>query len=489
MLDLFYCLVCLIALPWVALRRLSGGRPVAAPWRRAIGPRPACSRNAGEADGNLSDAPMKFGRGDRPTPSPASGAPAGPARIWLHGVSVGEVNLLHRLAASLRLDAAAAGEPEPECVVSSSTTTGLALAEARFGVELVFPAPLDFSWAVARSLDAVAPDLLVLGELEIWPNLLAAAAGRGIPVVVANGRLSPRSFRGYRRLAWVTGPAFGRLTMVLARSEQDAGRFRTLGARHVEVTGSMKFDGVEGDRLAPEVRRLADLAGIADEPVFLAGSTQAPEEAAAIEAFLSARGGEPRLRLVIVPRHVERAGEVAALLDRSGLRWRLRSRLQEEGPDPLSPVILVDTTGELAHWWGLATVAFVGGSLDGRRGGQNMLEPAAYGAAVCFGPHTQNFREEAGMLTAARAAEVVADPRALQDFVCRCLADPIAAAAMGQRARELVARQRGAVSRTARRILEILSDRRTASVSVAGTGPPAARGRLRHTDTGPGAER
>jgi 3-deoxy-D-manno-octulosonic-acid transferase len=444
MLDLVYCVACLVALPWVVWRRVSGGRPVAAPVRRAIGTAPALPR------------PIDRAAPDRTTAG--SARPAGRSRIWLHGVSVGEVHLLHRLAEALGHQARTTGRDEPEWVVSSATTTGLALAEARFGRDRVFPAPLDFSWAVARTLDAVVPDLLVLGELEIWPNLLAAAARRRVPVAVANGRLSERSFRGYRRLGSIARLAFGRLTLVLARSEEDAGRFRSLGAAAVEVTGSMKFDGVEGDRLAGAVRRLADLSGIGDEPVFVAGSTQSPEESAALEAFEAAREIDPRLRLVIVPRHVERCGEVASLLDRSGHRWQLRSRLETAGADPSARVLLVDTTGELAHWWGLATVAFVGGSLDGRRGGQNMLEPAAYGAAVCFGPHVRNFREEAAMLVAARAAETVADRGALSAFVRRCLVDPIAAAAMGERARNLVVRQRGAVARTALAMLELLAD-------------------------------
>lgn len=428
MLDLLYCLACLVALPWVAWRRLSGGRPVAHPVRRAVGTAPTANR-----------------RSDRP-------------RIWLHGVSVGEVHLLHRLSTALPLHPGLASGVDLDCVISSATTTGLELARSRFGQERTFPAPLDFSWAVNRSLDLVDPDLIVLGELEIWPHLLSSAASRKIPIVVANGRLSERSLRGYRRLAFVSRRAFECLTLVLARSEEDASRFRSLGARRVEVTGSMKFDGVEGDRNSAEVKRLAAVAGFGKGPVFVAGSTQSPEESFALESFEVAVAIDPSLRLVIVPRHVERAGEIASLLDRSGHRWQLRSRLEAEAPDPLARILLVDTTGELSHWWGLADVAFVGGSLDGRRGGQNMLEPAAYGAAVCFGPHTRNFREETGMLVSAGAAEVVEDQRSLTAFLVRCLKDPEAARAVGDRARSLVARQRGAVSKTAVRVLEILNE-------------------------------
>jgi 3-deoxy-D-manno-octulosonic-acid transferase len=420
LLDLAYLLLVMAALPWVAWRRRLGGRPVAAPWQRFTGSIP-------------------------PLPEPA-----GRRRVWLHGVSVGEVQLLASLAGELRRQTVSAGEPV-ECVASSSTTTGLALAQERFGRERVFPCPLDFTWAVTRTLRRVQPDLLLLGELELWPNLLAAAARHGVPVVVANARMSERSFRGYRRIAPVARRMLGRLSLVAARSEADAGRFRDLGAHDVTVTGSLKFDGVAGDRAAPEVATLRSLAGIGlGTPVFLAGSTQDPEERLALATFRDLADEHPSLRLVIVPRHVERADEIGSMLDRSGLAWRRRSRLAREGGEPPARVLLVDTTGELAWWWGTATIAFVGGSLDGRRGGQNMLEPAAYGAAVCFGPHTRNFRDEVRLLLAADAARVVADGPALTAFVARCLRETSWAAELGTRAAALVASHRGSTAQTAR---------------------------------------
>ena len=420
-LDAVYLLVAMLALPWVAWRKLSGGRPVAAPWRRFTG------------------------TVDVPPAAP------GDRRIWLHGVSVGEVNLLHRLAEEIRrVDSGIA------CVVSSSTTTGLELATARFGKDRAFPCPLDFSWAVKRAIDQVQPDLIVLGELELWPNLLGIAHARGIPVVVANGRMSDRSFRGYRRLGGVARRMLSRLDVVLARSEEDATRFRSLGARSVEVTGSMKFDGVAGDRKATSVRDLATLAGLGDAPVFVAGSTQAPEELLSLEAFLAASREHPRLRLLIVPRHVERSAEVAGLLEAKGVRWQKRSRLEADGADPQARVLLVDTTGELSRWWGTATLAFVGGSLDGKRGGQNMLEPAAYGVPICFGPHTWNFREAVAMLLAAGGAEVVHDGRELEAFVQRAVADRSWSDSLASAARSLVEANRGAVRRTAERVVDRL---------------------------------
>jgi 3-deoxy-D-manno-octulosonic-acid transferase len=430
LLDVLYLVAFVVLLPWMAWRKLSGGRPVAAPWQRFAGAIPPLPRRAGVA------------------------------RIWLHGVSVGEVQLLASLAEEIGRQADAAGRAV-ECVASSSTTTGLDVAMRRFGADRVFPCPLDFTWAVNRTFDRIRPDLLVLGELELWPNLLAGARRRGVPVVVANARMSERSARGYARIAPLVRRMLGNVSLVLARSQEDADRFAANGAREVIVTGSMKFDGVKGDRAAAEIERLRRLAGIAAaDVVFLAGSTQAPEEQLAVDAYRAAAVAHPELRLVIVPRHVERAAEIATLLDRSGLPWQLRSRLGvPDEPEPAAPrarVLLVDTTGELGWWWGTATIAFVGGSLDGKRGGQNMLEPAAYGAAVAFGPHTRNFKDEVRRLLAADAALVVGDGAALAAFVKRCLDEPDFATGIGGRAAALVASQRGSRALTADAIIRRL---------------------------------
>lgn len=434
LLNAVYLMAFVFVLPWVAWRRLSGGRPVAAPWMRFTGGIPPLPRRS-----------------------------AGVSRIWFHGVSVGEVQLLSVLAAEIRRQADAAGR-SVDCVISSSTTTGLDVAAKRFGTDHTFPCPLDFTWAVNRVLDRVRPDLLVLGELELWPNLLACVYARNIPVVVANARMSEKSAKGYSRIRPIVRRMLGNISLVIARSQADADRFASFsapGGTEVVVTGSMKFDGVQGDRNATDVCRLRTLAGFRnDDVVFLAGSTQAPEEQLALDAFQAASKSHPRLRLVIVPRHVERTPEIAALLDRSGLAWQLRSRLDNssgsESPGRQPRVLLVDTTGELGWWWGTATIAFVGGSLDGKRGGQNMLEPAAYAAAVSFGPHTRNFRDEVGRLLSAEAAVVVADGPELTDFVRRCLQNEGFAAALGRRAAALVASQRGSTAATATAVFEKL---------------------------------
>ncbi|HEY1784619.1 MAG TPA: glycosyltransferase N-terminal domain-containing protein, partial [Pirellulales bacterium] len=290
-----------------------------------------------------------------------------------------------------------------------------------------------------------------LAELELWPNLIGAARAQGAGVAVVNGRLSDRSFRGYRRIRWLLRPVLGQLNVVAAQNQEYADRFVALGvpAARVVVTGSVKFDGCQSDRQNPATRALARLAGITDQDVvFLAGSTQEPEEALALQTFRQLSPRFPRLRLVLVPRHAERFDAVAEMLSRSGLPWRRRTQLDVVIPYGQPPgVLLVDRIGELGAWWGLARIAFVGGSL-GTRGGQNMIEPAAYGAAVSFGPRTRNFRDVVAALLSADAAEVVADGNALTAFARQCLEDPAYALELGRRARRVVLDNQGATTRT-----------------------------------------
>jgi 3-deoxy-D-manno-octulosonic-acid transferase len=364
--------------------------------------------------------------------------------IWFHAVSVGEVNLLAPLLAKL-----AATHPDCECVVSTTTMTGYALANKKYSGTTVFYCPLDFSWAVRNALTRIRPTALVLAELELWPNLVRLVHAAGVRVAIVNGRLSDRSFRGYRRARWLIAPLLLRLDLIAAQNDEYANRFLALGARPdaVQVTGSIKFDGAQADRANPATRRLANLAAFSpDDFVFLAGSTQEPEETLAIQTFRALSPEHPRLRLVIAPRHPERFAEVAALLDACGLAWQKRSELLIARRAD-ARILLVDTVGELGAWWGTASVGFVGGSLSSR-GGQNMIEPAAYGAPICFGPNTQNFRDVVAALVATDAAVVVRSGEELTAFVRRTLDDQAFAAGLGGRARDLVAQQRGATDRT-----------------------------------------
>jgi 3-deoxy-D-manno-octulosonic-acid transferase len=378
--------------------------------------------------------------------------------VWLHAVSVGEVNLLAPLVRMIKQK-----QPDWECVISTTTKTGMALAKKKYAGHTVFYCPLDFTWAVNAAMLRIRPDVLVLAELELWPNLIWAARRHLARTAVINGRLSHRSFQGYGRVRWLVSRLLSQIDVLAVQDESYAKRFRALGARPeaVHVTGSMKYDGAQTDRNNGATRRLAALAGIApDDTVFLAGSTQEPEESIALEVFRRLSSDWPQLRLIIVPRHPERFESVARMLDASGIAWQRRTELEagsrKQGAgstrsgSPLSAahsVLLVDAVGELSAWWGTAQIGFVGGSL-GNRGGQNMIEPAAYGVAISFGPNTSNFRDIVAALERRDAAVIVADQEELLAFVRDCLLNPAIADLRGQRAASLVREQLGATEQT-----------------------------------------
>lgn len=366
--------------------------------------------------------------------------------LWLHAVSVGEVLLLRPLVAELQRR-----RPDWDVVISTTTSTGLEVARRTFPELVTFYAPLDFSWAVRRALDRIRPTTLVLVETELWPNLIRAASGRGARVAVINGRLSRKSHRGYRRFRRLLAPTLLRLDAVAAQSEESAGRFLDLGIPpdRLAVTGSIKYDGLEADRGAPKVREARRALGLdgAEGPIFVAGSTMDGEESAALHAYQRARAEHPGLRLVIVPRHPERGAELVRMIEGRGeVVWR-RS-VEERPPGSRSAVLLIDSVGELSGIWGLADVAFVGGSLYPGRGGQNMMEPSAFGASVLFGPHTSNFREAVEGLLERGAARVVRSEADLAEVLRLELADPGAMRTRGALARRFVLAQRGATERT-----------------------------------------
>jgi 3-deoxy-D-manno-octulosonic-acid transferase len=367
--------------------------------------------------------------------------------LWFHAVSVGEVLLLKPILAEL-----ARRRPGWEVVISTTTHTGLAVARRTFPDHVTFYAPLDFSWATRRAVARVRPTVLALVELELWPNLVRSAKLAGARVAIVNGRLSRRSHRGYRRLRRPLGPTFRWIDTVAAQTEEYAARFVDLGVpRHrVRVTGSVKYDGLETNRDNPRTIDLRRALGLsASDLVFVAGSTMEGEEAAALSAYRAARIEHPGLRLVLVPRHADRFEPVAAWLRQQGVGVVRRSqgytpKWQCEPP----PVVLVDTIGELSAVWGLADVAFVGGSLRAGRGGQNMMEPAAFGASVIFGPHTENFRDTVEQLLNHGGARQVADAEGLTRALIEDLDDPETAAERGAAGRAFVLAQHGAADRT-----------------------------------------
>ncbi len=414
-LNLIYLLLILLSLPWLLWQAVSKGK-----YREGY-------------------ASKLWGLVPRRMPADTKNA-----CLWLHAVSVGEVNLLAPLLKRIEAE-----RPDWQCVISTTTMTGMALARKKYPRNMVFYCPLDFSWAVAAAMRRIRPDALVLAELELWPNLIRAARRFGARVAVVNGRLGEKSFRGYRRIRPFVARLLRQIDLLAVQDETCAERFRTLGARPetICVTGSMKYDGAPTDRQNAATQRLAALAGfLPDDIVLLAGSTQEPEEAMALDTFRDLIDEWPQLRLVVVPRHPDRFEAVAKLLDASSVPWQRRTamRCEDAGDDR---VLLVDVVGELGAWWGTADIAFVGGSM-GSRGGQNMIEPAAYGAAVSFGPNTWNFRDIVAAMLSHDAAVVVNDAEEFSAFVRRCLEQPEYAAALGRRAQSLVRSQIGATERT-----------------------------------------
>jgi 3-deoxy-D-manno-octulosonic-acid transferase len=366
--------------------------------------------------------------------------------LWFHAVSVGEVLQLEPVLRELR-----SRLPAVEFVISTTTPTGRSVAEAKFPEDAVCYFPLDFSWAVREAVARIRPTAIVLVELELWPNFILHARATGIQIALINGRLSERSLRGYRRLRPLVARLLGHLDAIAVQNPTYAKRFAELGAprSRLSITGSIKFDRVTTNRDNPKTAELRNAFGILQtDQVFVAGSTQETEESAAIDAYLALRDRFPNLRLMLVPRHKERFEEVARLVVSRGLPLCRRT-------DPAAgsqranvrPILLLDTLGELAACWGLADIAFVGGSLT-TRGGQNMIEPAGYGATVLFGPNTQNFRDVVELLLSADAARVVRSGDELTAAVGDCLVHPERAREQGARAQQLVLTQQGATQRT-----------------------------------------
>ena len=358
--------------------------------------------------------------------------------VWLHAVSVGE-----SVAALPLLEALIAQHGERRVWVTTTTPTGSERVQAALGARVIHTyAPYDLPWIVARFLARARPQQVVVMETELWPNLFAALKARGIPLTIANARLSPRSFKGYGRVAGFARSVLGCVTTVAAQSPLDAERFTALGAPKVQAIGNLKFDLALPASPAPlsaEVRALT--AG----PVWAAVSTHSGEEAIAIAAHRQLLAEHPDALLVLVPRHPQRFDEVAALLQASGLPFARRSAMSAS---PVA-VLLGDSMGEVMAYLAAAQLAFVGGSLV-PVGGHNVLEPAALGLPVLFGPHMHNFLPARELLLGADAAREVADA----DSLCSALRDwlPNAAnaaetAARSQRARAAIAANRGALQR------------------------------------------
>ncbi|HUG37796.1 MAG TPA: 3-deoxy-D-manno-octulosonic acid transferase [Candidatus Limnocylindrales bacterium] len=367
--------------------------------------------------------------------------PAEP-RCWIHAVSVGEALTAQPLVEGIRRR-----WPDLSIVLTTVTPTGARVVADRMG-DLVTHRyfPLDLPGPVRRTLGSVGPQFFVGMETELWPNFLRALERRGIPSMIANGRISDRSFRRYRLIRPLLGAVLRRVSLFAMQSAEDARRIIALGAppERVVVTGSLKTDQEPEDPGARELwERLLGLTP--DERVWIAGSTHPGEEEPVLDAFVALRARFPSLALLLAPRHPERAAEVERLARDRGLDIVRRTTLPRERAR--GAVILLDTVGELARFYRVGDVVFVGGSLV-PTGGHNMLEPALRGKPVLFGPHTENFRESADLLLAARAALVIRDRHGLEAAVAGLLDDPARAREMGERGFAAVVRRQGGVRLT-----------------------------------------
>ena len=379
---------------------------------------------------------------------PATLAESGGPAVWIHAVSVGEVLTARTLVAPLR-----ERFPGHRVYLSTTTATGRAVAARGVaGADGLFFAPFDWPVPVRRALDRLQPALLVLVETEIWPNLIHEARRRGVRVAVVNGRISPRSFPRYRMVRGLLRRVLAEVDLFLMQSEPHAERARQIGAppERVRALGNLKFDALGG---GPPPAGLAWMLGTADRPLWVAGSTVDGEEALVLAAFREVRRRVPRARLLLAPRHPERFAEAAALVEADGFAVARRSALGDAAWD--GDVLVLDTLGELARVYALATVVFVGGSLV-PSGGHNVLEAAIAGKPIVVGPHMENFQEIADEFRGEGALVEVRTAGELGREVAALLADPARRESLGRAGRALVDRNRGALARTVDALAELL---------------------------------
>ena len=373
---------------------------------------------------------------------------------WLHAVSVGEVNIALKLANALR-----ALEPDLRCVLTTTTTTGFALARktAPPWIEVMYT-PLDYWPIMRRAFSVIRPARIVLVEAEVWPNLAATAHKHRIPLALVNARLSPRSERRYRRFRFFIAPTFRFLDLICVPEQRDVERWTALGVppNRIHVAGSIKFD--------PDVQTQIHTLGVSgangfspDSLVLFGGSTHRGEEEILAKIFLRLRQQFPSLRLFIAPRHVERLQEILTLLRALSLRVKPASEGIQRGAAE-ADCMLLDTTGELQRWYTIATVVFMGKSLSAH-GGQNPVEPILAGKPVVFGPHMENFATLANTLVSNGAAMQVTDADSLELALADLLRDIEARQRLVQNAHAVLSEHAGATARTAALLHELTSER------------------------------
>jgi 3-deoxy-D-manno-octulosonic-acid transferase len=377
--------------------------------------------------------------------------------LWIHAVSVGEVNICTQLIQALEPRV-----PNLKIVVSTTTSTGMAELRRKLPhhIEKIYY-PIDRRHYVSRALNVMHPEAVILVEAEIWPNFIWRLQDKAIPLFLVNARLSERSFRGYRRYAFLFRPLFASFAGVGAQNESDAARLRELGCRPeaVQVVGSLKYDAakIEERRQLDVPALLAQLGVKEGAPILIGGSTHAGEEALLAEQFLRLRRRHPDLFLVLVPRHFERGKEVGQELKARGVKFMYRSEVTAATRIDAGAVecLLVNTTGELKFFYEHGTVIFVGKSLTAA-GGQNPIEPAALGKAIVFGPNMQNFGEIVDGFLREGGAVQVRDAAELEEVLGALLGDEARRVLLGRNALKVVRANRGAIEKTVDMILRHL---------------------------------
>ncbi len=380
--------------------------------------------------------------------------------IWIHAVSVGEVNLCTQIIQALEPRV-----PNAKFVVSCTTTTGMAELKRRLPTRVSkIYYPVDRRKFVRRALSVINPQAVILVEAEIWPNFIWRVRDLKIPLILANARLSDRSFPRYKKFGWLFRPLFGAFTGVGCQNEEDARRLREVGCspEAVRVVGNLKFDAAKfTEQRTLDVRGMLRQLGVADDaPILVAGSTHDGEELLLTDMARRLREKVPKLFLILVPRHFERCPELAQKLRARGAQFMLRSEIfasTKVEPGALD-TLLVNTTGELKFFYEPATVVFVGKSLTAI-GGQNPIEPGAQGKAIVCGPNMQNFTDITRAFLRRNAAVQVKSPETLEVAIGELLADAERRAALGRAALEVVAENLGAVERTVEMILPQLESR------------------------------
>ena len=376
--------------------------------------------------------------------------------IWVHAVSVGEVNICTRLVEALAIRL-----PLHKFVVSTTTSTGMAELQKRLPADVSkIYYPIDRRKHVQRALGFVNPEAMVFVEAEIWPNMIWGLQRRGIPYFLVNARISDRSFRGYRRAAFLFREFFAGFAGLGVQNDADAERLRILGAAadRIQVVGSLKFDGAGSGGVRLDVEALLIQLGVPPTArVLVGGSTHAGEEAILARVAANLRKKYPDLFLVLVPRHHERGGEVGRELERMGMQFAYRSEITPTTRKSSGAVncLLVNTTGELRFFYARADVVFVGKSLTAE-GGQNPIEPAALGKAVLFGPHMTNFPQVVPQFLSEGGAVQVQDAADLERQLDDLLANPSKRRELGQRGAAIVAANQGGLEKTVQMIVKEL---------------------------------